>query len=299
MSARGPYRARAALRGAPLEPPVTGLTFIGPTVLSAAGRSAAVADILSLSVEKAGADFAFVPGSAPWAKEAVALLHERGAAAFWVVGGVLWPSLDPNDPIVGLMLAATEPELLAPALDAAAAASVGMVAQAVAAGADAIVVADDLAGDEGLLVPPDFVLDELIPRYEKVVAATAAEAMSCVFHSDGDVRSVLPALAAAGFVALHSGGLRDEAFDRTVAAARRVDMAVIGGLSTVTLDKGLPAAVSAGARVGVLASGGGLLVADDGGVTTHQQYAALVAALESARGRGEADLPGLSGDEKP
>jgi hypothetical protein len=107
--------------------------------------------------------------------------------------------------------------------------------------------------------------------------------MPAVFHSDGDVRLLLPAIARAGFVAVHGGGgLGPDAFERLFWTAREEGLAVIGGLLTTELEN--PARAEAlGSRIGVLAQAGGLFVADDGGITTPEEASALVTALAAAR----------------
>ena len=130
---------------------------------------------------------------------------------------------------------------------------------------------------------PDFAIAELLPRYARIVRAARNLDMPAVFHSDGDIRSLLPAVARAGFAAVHAGGgLGFEAFDRLFWAAREVGLAVIGGMLTSELGNEARAE-ALGSAIGVLAQAGGLLVADDGGITTGREISGLVAALGAAR----------------
>ncbi|MBN2848449.1 MAG: hypothetical protein JXP72_08390, partial [Coriobacteriia bacterium] len=99
----------------------------------------------------------------------------------------------------------------------------------------------------------------------------------------GDIRPLLPAIARAGFVAVHAGGgLNVDAFERLFWSARAEGLAVIGGLPTVELRNAVRAE-ALGSRIGVLARAGGLLVSDDGGITTPLEVSALVTALAAAR----------------
>ncbi len=278
-------RTRSALRGAFVEPPVVGLSFVPPEVLSTGGGMPAdPAAALAEAVDGAGLDFAFVPGDAPWAADAAGRMASSGRAALWVVGGVLWPALRSVGVNEGLRHTVADPEALRPAMDEAAAAAAAQVKEAVSAGAAGIVVADDLAGQDGLLVAPDFVLDDLVPRYMKATLAARAADMPSLMHSDGDIRALVDGLAGAGFHALHLGGITADIFARSAAVARADGLATAGGLGEEAWGRGLAVAVREGASAGVLAAAGGMLVADDGGVTTREQFAALIEALVAARG---------------
>jgi hypothetical protein len=105
--------------------------------------------------------------------------------------------------------------------------------------------------------------------------------MPAIFHSDGDTRAIYPALARAGFSAVHPGGAEGEGLAHSLEAAKAVGMTVLGGLparSLIARGAGGP-----GAEAGELAAGGGLIVCDDGGIATPMEAASLAAAHEVAR----------------
>ena len=148
-------------------------------------------------------------------------------------------------------------------------------------GADAVLIADDLAGPAGPLLSPDYALDALLPCYHHLALEVDAGGLPALFHSDGDIRMLLPALARAGFSAVHLAGLGADAFAASAAAARRAGLVVLGGIPAAALPDG---AREAGERAGVVAASlGGTIVCDDGGITTFDQLNALGTGIDAAR----------------
>lgn len=261
-----------------------GLSFVPPDALApvAAGHPDPAEALVAACVELA-ASFAFVPATAPWAERAAAMLTEAGTAPLWAVDGPLWPVIEARGAIDGLRATLTRPEEVGAELDAGLDLIVREMTRGAELGVRAIVLAEDLAGNDGPLVAPDFAIAELLPRYERVTRIGRALGIPVILHSDGDIRPLIPAIARAGFSAIHAGGgLGFEAFDRLFWAARDAGLAVMGGLLTAEL--GNPARAEAiGSTIGVLAQAGGLFVADDGGITTPAEVANLVSALGAAR----------------
>lgn len=278
-------RFESALEGGVETPPVAGMSFLPPDVLegSDADDGKSSAELLAQAVVDLRLDFAFVPATAQWAEEAVKLLAARGRAALWVVDGPFWRAVGPADPIEGLKATVWDPARLTPRLDAETVRAQMYVMRGGEIGADAVVIADDLAGSNGPLVSPDYVNEYLVERYALLVASAASTGLRAVFHTDGDMRAFMPSIARAGFIGVHSGGgLRQEGFEKLLLSAREHGLALLGGIDTDRLREGSDSAMRMGTRAGVLASGGGLLVADDGGITTREEIAALTAALGSA-----------------
>jgi len=263
-----------------------GLSFVPTEALGpVAGAPGDPASDLAEAAAALKAAFAFVPASAVWAAGGVAALNEAGVAPLWAVDGPLWPVIEARGTIEGLRATLTRAEEIGRDIDTRLEGVLADIDRGAALGSRALVLAEDLAGSDGPLVAPDFAIAELLPRYARLVEHARVLGLPAVLHSDGDIRPLLPAIARAGFVAVHAGGgLGFDAFDRLFWAARDTGLAVIGGLLTGEL--GNPVRAEAlGAAVGVIARAGGLLVADDGGITTAVQVANLVAALAAARGR--------------
>ncbi len=276
-------RFGSALAGVQLTPPAAGLTFAPPDALAAFtpgcdGPSAYV----TAAVRALALDFIFLAASAPWAAD---VASGRGEAAVaWVVDGPLWPVLTSAAGSVPEALAATvkHPSSLSAELDREVSRAASLIRAGLGLRVDAVVIAEDLAGRDGLLFTPGFAREEVLPRLATLVAA--AEDVPVLLHSDGDIGAILPLLRLAGFAGVHGGGGVDrDGFERLFWQTRREDLVMIGGISTSALDRGVNAAVRAGTQAALLAQAGGLLIADDGGITTAQQLSAFGAALGAAR----------------
>ena len=277
------HRLRAVLAGEPLEPPVTGLSFIPPSALPRGAASDA--DLVGTLVRTAVAaevDFAFVPSWEEWAGDALRELVLAGVAALWAVQGPLWPALRIIGVSEGLQATVAQPEELVPMMNAALTGALAGVHAGIALGANGIVVAEDLAGAGGPLIAPDFATDEVFTRFRVLAQAARRADLPAILHSDGDARVFFRPALRAGFSALHGdfGGVGGLA--QALRVARPIGLALAGGVSTASLTD--PArATLLGTTVAVEAAGGGLLVADDGGVETPEQLEALLEALAAAR----------------
>lgn len=228
-----------------------------------------------------GVDMVFVPGEEPWAEEAVARLLDADIAAVWAVSGVVGRAGERLGWVEALRLSAADPAALAYVLDDALHHALVDVRAGVGAGAHAIVVADDLAGADGWLVSPDYALEALVPCYHQIASEVRAAGLPAIFHSDGDVRALYPAIARAGFSAVHVGGHGRLGVASVIAAARAAALVPIGGIEAAGLFA--HGARHTGASAAALAVGGSIIISDDGGVTTAEDAAALGVALEAAR----------------
>jgi uroporphyrinogen decarboxylase len=235
--------------------------------------------------ERERLDFAFVPSWEPWALEAADLLGRCGVAVAWVVPGVLWPTLEVAGIPEGLRLVATDAEASARLMDDAVACAVPAAQAGIAAGAAALVVADDLAGSEGPLVDPTFLRSAVFARLTLIAGLAASAGIPAILHSDGDVRALMPDALAAGFAALHGDAGGGAGIPEALAAARAAGLVFVGGIPTAALASA-EEAVSAGECVCESALEGGMIVADDGGLTTRQQVTSLLQALRSVRAGG-------------
>lgn len=272
---------RLPLKGTPFP---FGLSFIPTDALAPVARDTSDPVVALAAASSAlDASFAFVPANQPWAEQAVAALDAAGVAPLWAVSGPLWPVIGRLGAAEGLRETLTQPDRIGAQIESALDALFFELGRGARLGARAIVLAEDLAGSNGPLVAPDFAIAELLPRYERIVSAARTLDLPAIFHSDGDIRPLLPAIARAGFVAVHAGGgLTFEAFERLFWAVRSAGLALVGGLLTAELGNAARAE-ALGSAIGVLAHAGGLVVADDGGITTTHEVAGLVTALAAAR----------------
>lgn len=223
-------------------------------------------------------DLVFVPAAAQWAHEAVRFLRHADVASAWAVSGVLgrlairqgWASV--------LARSANEPGALAFDLSEVLHDALVEVRAGGQVRADALVIADDLAGPAGWLVAPDFAMEALVPCYRQLAAQTDVPA---VFHSDGDVRALYASLAQAGFSAVHVAVPGQDAIERAVIAAHDAGLIPVGGIEAGALLAS--SASRAGMRAGALGAHGALIVCDDGGMTSAEELAAYTTALRAAR----------------
>lgn len=260
----------------------SGVTWVPGEVLDEAfpeakrgTRGAALAAICSAT----SLDLAFIPAQEPWAEEAVQLLSQGGTASAWAISGVFgrvaerlgWPE--------ALRLSVTDPAQLLHLLDEALHDVLLEARAGLAAGADLLVLADDLAAAAGWLMAPDFVLDSLVPCYRRVAGETLTAGAPWVFHSDGDIRAIYPVLAKVGFAAVHVGG--DADVPAAMSAAETSGLAVLGGLRVRELvSKGLRSSAEELASLSAIHP---LVVCDDGGISSTDDLWAYLAAVEEAQ----------------
>ena len=224
-------------------------------------------------------DLVFVPAREAWAPEAVARLVDADIVAGWIVDGVLTRVAAERGWSEVLAESAARPGELAYAFDEALHECLDEARDGLASGARALLCADELAGAAGWLVSPDFALDALLPCYRRI-AAEWVESMA-VFHSDGDIRALMPALAEAGFGGIHLSPGGTASVSALVEAARAVGLCPLGGIGTQAMFA--EGARAQGTRVAELAQSGVLIAADDGGLSRGEEVAAFGAALSAAR----------------
>ncbi len=262
---------------------VCGLTWLSADVVSELvdhdGAMAPAEELASIAAA-AGVDFVFVPAGEAWAGQAASMLGAADIATVWTVTGVFGRVAHNAGWTETLRMTAGEPGSLAAPLAAALHDALVEVRAGIAAGVDAILVADDLAGATGPLVAPDYSLDALVPCYRRIAHTAIAEGVPAAFHSDGDVRVLMPSLARAGFSAIHLASIPEEAWGASYAAARGEGLGVLGGIEAMSVAHGVR---RAGERAGRFALADGLLVCDDGGITSAEEVVALIAAIDVAR----------------
>jgi uroporphyrinogen-III decarboxylase len=70
-------------------------------------------------------------------------------------------------------------------------------------GFKAIVLADDIAGKNGLLFSSRYFIDVVLPVYGRIAETIKASGLYAFIHSDGDMRKVIDLLAEAGYDCIH------------------------------------------------------------------------------------------------
>lgn len=272
--------AVAALRGEPV------VAFAGMwlphSVLRAVvaeDRVERLPDALAAAAQALSLDMMLVPAEEPWATDAVHCLRSAGIGSLWAVSGMLGRVAEREGWEATLRSTASAPGGLAFGLDEALHEALVSTRLGRSAGADALLVADDLAGSSGWLVSPDFALEVLVPNYGRIVREWGSE-RPAVFHSDGDVRVIMPAIRRHGFGAMHFASLGPEELRTSFRAARELGLCPMGGLDLASLRSAGPAA--GGIDAVTLAAGGPAVLADDGGMTTPEDVTNLAAAVQAA-----------------
>ncbi len=72
------------------------------------------------------------------------------------------------------------------------------------AGADAILIADDLAFNTGTFVDPAYLRRDYFPLLKNMITKIKTTGLPVIFHSDGDLRTIIPDLIDCGIDALQS-----------------------------------------------------------------------------------------------
>lgn len=170
--------------------------------------------------------------------------------------------------------------------------------EALGAGADGIVMGEDVAYGEGLLLAPPVIRERLWPLWREVVAGcrrertVRGEPPLVVFHSDGRIGGLLGEIREAGFDGVHS--LEPEAGMDAAALTEqyRGQLGLLGGLSLDLLGRGTPEAVAEEARrLARAAARGGLVVGSAAGVIPEGvPVGNLLAAYRALEGREEGEF---------
>lgn len=274
----GAELARAALEGASVA--ARGMSFVPPEALEALywGKASGPAEALAALATELGLDIVFVPAAEHWADDAAGRLKEAGIGVAWTLSGVLGRIAEEEGWMTVLRQTAGDPSALAHPLAEALHEALVEARTGLTRRADAVVVADDLAGAQGWLVSPDFALDALVPCYRSLALEATSAGVPAIFHSDGDIRTILAALSRAGFAGVHPGGLTGDHLATFVRAATAAGLTTLGGLPAVDLMAGAKR-LATSARA--LQTEARLVITDDGGIASAEQLAAFVTAMRA------------------
>ncbi len=260
-----------------LVPRLCALTWLGSGAAGDGSADARVAIASRLRV-----DLAFVEKDRS-AREITRLLHDVDTAAAWVIDGPFglasaregWSALA-RALVVGEDDAV---ERVCGAQDTLATS----VREAAVAGADAVVISDDVASDSGWLYPEGAVRRILAACVAEAVTSAREAGMRVLLHSDGDIAALYADVADAGFWGVHiatGDGLKDAVAARL---ARSAGLAVVGGLAARDLEGGACAVTP---EIERLHASGEIMLADDGGLVSAHAVDALEKTFAAARSPG-------------
>ena len=157
----------------------------------------------------------------------------------------------------------------------------------VLAGAEAVVVADDIAGTDRLLLSPRVLRRLVLPALRKAVARVRRGGVPVIYHSDGNIRPVLPDIAALGVDGLHplqaSAGMGIGEVKRRHGA----HLVLWGNLELEAHPPPCPGELvhRAARLVREAAPGGGFIFGTSSGLTDHTPPAAAAAVAAEKSGQ--------------
>mgnify|MGYP006283796147 CR=1 FL=1 len=102
-----------------------------------------------------------------------------------------------------LMAFLEDPALVHRVLDIVSEFSITLARRAIRAGADVVMLLDDVAFNSGPLISPALFEEFIMPRFSKAVKAVKEEGALCIKHSDGNLWKVLDMIVASGIDGIH------------------------------------------------------------------------------------------------
>ena len=126
-------------------------------------------------------------------------LIDEGLFVFWIVDGAFQRAMTKQGMMALLMNIARSPGDVGQDLLEIADQVMTTMAQGVGAGAHGIILADDIAYQQGTYMAPGFVEKFLLPIWQMYVKTSKSLGVPVFFHSDGDLNAVLPHIVSAGF----------------------------------------------------------------------------------------------------
>lgn len=186
-------RVWAALSGRQPDRVPKGEILITPGFLDRAGAS------LAEMLPRLGADLVTIEArpSAPPAD--VGFWARQGLFVFVSVPGPMQMLLISRGLLEVSRLLMKDPARAAEEFHAQARAGLAAAERALAAGAEGVVVLDDLAGNTGPLFSPQILDEVYFPALAEIPGVLARKGVPTLFHSDGNVTPLLRSLQGAGF----------------------------------------------------------------------------------------------------
>jgi hypothetical protein len=142
-------------------------------------------------------------------------------------------------------------------------------------GLSGVAIADDIAGNSGLLFSPDCFVDAVYPAYREMARVIRENGLFPFFHSDGDIRKIIGSLIEAGYQCIHpvdaTSGL--DVYDLRAEFGDRISF--MGHVDIMTWDaRRIREEVGRAERA---FAEGGLIVGSMSGLSMHVSGAALLA----------------------
>ena len=149
-------------------------------------------------------------------------------------------------------------------------------------GVDFILYGDDMAYTGGMMISPAMMRELFFPWYRQFIATARDAGKMIFFHSDGDIRPVIPDFIDAGLQGLNP--IEPLAMDIVELKQQYGDkIALIGNIDVDLLARGTPGQVEAQVheRIAQLAPGGGYMLASSNSICDYVRPENYVAMLEA------------------
>ena len=174
--------------------------------------------------------------------------------------------------------------------------SLRVARNAIRAGADAIVIADDYAGNHGPFFSPGIAREFVIPRLKRMVDAIHEEGGKAIKHSDGNLWPILDQIVAAGVDGLNPieplAGMQIGEVKRKYGSR----LCLIGNIDCGhLLPHGSEAEVQAAVKdcIATAAPGGGFIMSSSNSIHSSVNPANYRAMIEAAREFGRYPIEGI------
>jgi len=218
-------------------------------------------------------------------------IHASGCAARWITG---YSTLDFSQQIRGyeqlLIDMIANPDIAAAIMDNVCTRVADACAHAAAAGCDIVGMGEDVGSQRGMIISPAMWREWIKPRFKKIIDATkdAAEDMLFFYHSDGDIRPIIPDLIELGVDVLNP--IQPECMDPAEIKDRYGDrLSFWGTIGTqTTMPFGTPDDVRSEVkeRIETVGKGGGLVLAPSHVLEPEVPWENVEAFVEAAREYG-------------
>jgi len=152
-------------------------------------------------------------------------------------------------------------------------ANLSMALMAAKAGADGILIADDLAFNTGTFVDPSYLRNDYFPLLREMITTIKNQGVPVFFHSDGDLRTIIPDLIDCGIDVLQSLDPNANMDIPTLKKEYGKDLAFMGNIDVDLLANGTREDVVRTTRSLIQAarSGGGFILGTSNVVASYCQ----------------------------
>lgn len=180
----------------------------------------------------------------------------------------------------------SEPEFACLLMDKVLEANMRVAQNAVRAGADVVVLADDYAHNPGPMMSPDVFQRYLLPRLSRMVALIRNEGALCIKHTDGNIYPLLDMLISTGIHGLNPLEPLAGMDLKTVKQLAGGRVCLVGNIDCgELLPHGSPEEVTEAVRRAISdgAAGGGFILSSSNSIHSSVAPRNYVAMLEAAR----------------